>query len=124
MSTDKQDRGEVVVFEARDGSLRLDVRLKNETVWLSQRHIAELLGTSTDNVGLHLKNIYAEGELDEAATAEESSVVQVEGRRRVTRRVRQQICSAALHRMRKDRTRSGRRSTSRAHSLSVKPPFH
>jgi prophage antirepressor-like protein len=88
VSTGKLDRGEVVVFEAGDGALRLDVRLKNETVWLSQRHIAELLGTSTDNIGLHLKNIYAEGELDEAATTEESSVVQVEGRRRVTRRVR------------------------------------
>ncbi len=88
MSTGKLDRGEVVVFEAGDGALRLDVRLKNETVWLSQRHIAELLGTSTDNIGLHLKNIYAEGELDEAPTTEESSVVQVEGRRRVTRRVR------------------------------------
>lgn len=96
VSTDKPDRGEVVVFEAGDGSLRLDVRLKNETVWLSRRHIAELLDTSTDNVGLHLKNIYAEGELDEAATAEEASVVQVEGRRRVTRRVRLYSLDAIL----------------------------
>lgn len=54
MSTEKPDRGEVVVFEAGNGSLRLDVRLKNETVWLSQRRMAALLGTSTDNVGRHL----------------------------------------------------------------------
>jgi prophage maintenance system killer protein len=88
LTSKEPDRGEIVVFEAQDGSVRLDVRLKDDTVWLSQRLIAELLDTSTDNVGLHLKNIYAEGELDERATTEDSSVVQLEGKRRVSRRVR------------------------------------
>ena len=88
MTPSEPDRGEVVVYEAPGGSVRLDVRLERDTVWLSQRHIAELLDTSTDNVGLHLKNIYADGELDEAATAEDSSVVQVEGRRKVRRSAR------------------------------------
>ena len=68
--------------------IRLDVRLEAESVWLSQHHIAELLGTSTGNIGLHLKNIYAEGEPDRAPTAEESSIVRMECRRRVTRSVR------------------------------------
>ncbi|HYC77085.1 MAG TPA: virulence protein RhuM/Fic/DOC family protein [Planctomycetota bacterium] len=88
MSAQEPDRGEVIVFEAQDGSVRLDVRLKGDTVWLSQRLIAELLDTSTDNVGLHLRNIYAERELDEATTTEDSSVVQTEGKRRVSRPVR------------------------------------
>jgi len=88
MSRPTPDRGEVVVYEAPDGSVRLEVRVDRDSVWLSQRHIAELLDTSTDNVGLHLKNIYTEGELEEPATTEDSSVVQVEGRRKVRRKVR------------------------------------
>lgn len=86
MSAADPDRGEVAVYAAPDGSVRLEVRLERDSVWLTQRHIAELMDTSTDNVGLHLKNIYAEGELDQAATTEESSVVQVEGRPRLRRR--------------------------------------
>jgi len=88
VTSDEPNRGEVVVYEAPDGSVRLDVRLEHDSVWLTQRHLAELLDTSTDNVGLHLKNIYGEGELEEAATTEESSVVQREGRRNVRRKVR------------------------------------
>ncbi|MDX2206160.1 MAG: RhuM family protein [Gemmatimonadales bacterium] len=80
--------GEVVVYQAPDGEVRVDVRLERETVWLTQQQMAELLGTSTDNVGLHLKNIYREGELDEAATTEDSSVVRTEGRRQVKRKLR------------------------------------
>lgn len=72
-------RGEVVVYETPDGSVRVEVRLERESLWLSLKQMAELLGTSVDNVGLHLKNIYLEGELDEVATTEESSVVRTEG---------------------------------------------
>ncbi len=81
-------QGEVVLYETVDGAVQVEVRLERETVWLSQRQMAVLLDTSTDNIGLHLKNIFAEGELDEAATTEDSSAVQSEGRRRVRRRVR------------------------------------
>lgn len=81
-------RGEVIVYQAPDGQVRIDVRLERETVWLSQKQMAELLGTSVDNVGLHLKNIYLEGELDEAATTEDSSVVRTEGKRQVKRQLR------------------------------------
>ena len=80
--------GEVVVYEAPDGEVRVDVRLERETLWLSQRQMAEVFDTSTDNVGLHLRNIFGEGELDEAATTEDSSVVQTEGRRQVRRSIR------------------------------------
>jgi hypothetical protein len=60
--------------------VRLDA--DQETVWLAQRPLADVFETSTDNVGLHLENIYADGELDEIATTEESSVVREEGQRR------------------------------------------
>ena len=57
-------------------------------VWLSQREMAGLFDVSTDNVRLHLKNLYQEGELSQAATTEDSSVVQTEGHRSVNRSLR------------------------------------
>jgi hypothetical protein len=80
--------GEVLVYEAPDGGVRVEVRLDRNTVWLTQRQMADLFDTSTDNVGLHLKNIFADSELEEAATTEDFSVVQAEGKRRVRRQVK------------------------------------
>lgn len=80
--------GEIRVYAAADGSARVDVRLDRETVWLTQRQMSELFETSTDNVGLHLKNIFADKELEEMATTEDFSVVQLEGGRRVGRRIK------------------------------------
>ena len=80
--------GEVIVYESREGEARVDVRLDQETVWLTQRQMAEVFHTSTDNVSLHLKNIYATGELGEAATTEDFSVVRSEGQRKVRRGIR------------------------------------
>ena len=79
-------RNEIVVYQP-DETVRLEVRVENETVWLTQSQMAELFGCGTDNVGLHLKNIYAVGELSKEATAEEFSVVRREGARMVNRRV-------------------------------------
>lgn len=76
---------EVVIYESPSGAV--EVRLERDSVWLTQRQLAELLETSTDNIGLHLRNIYAEGELDSTATTEEISVVRQEGRRKVQRRL-------------------------------------
>jgi hypothetical protein len=84
----KPPGGDVVVYEIPDGAVRVDVRLERETLWLSQRRMREIFDTSTDNVGLHLKNIFSEGELDEAATTEDYSVVQTESHRQVRREVR------------------------------------
>ena len=77
--------GEVVVYEAPDGEARVDVRLEQETVWLTQRQMAEVLQTSTDNVSLHLRNIYSNGELEESETTEDFSTVRTEGKRQVRR---------------------------------------
>lgn len=77
--------GEILIYRSEDGLVKLDVRLVNETLWLSQSDMAALFQCSVDNISLHLKNIYDEGELDEAATAEEFSVVRSEGSRPVRR---------------------------------------
>ena len=80
------NENQIVVYQPNE-TVRLDVRLENETVWLTQSQMATLFGCSTDNIGLHLKNVYSCGELDKEATTEESSVVQIEGRRKVSRKV-------------------------------------
>lgn len=77
---------ELLIYTAEEK--RVTVRLAGETVWLSQKQLADLLETSTDNIGLHLKNIYAQEELEELATTEDFSVVQTEGARQVTRTVK------------------------------------
>jgi prophage maintenance system killer protein len=80
--------GEILVYEAPDGRARVEVRLDRETVWLTQRQMADLFTTSADNIGLHLKNIFLDKELDEVATTEDFSVVQLEGKRNVHREVK------------------------------------
>lgn len=79
--------GEVLIYQTDDGAVKLDVRLINETIWMTQADMAQLFQCSPDNVSLHLKNIYVEGELEEPATSEEFSVVRKEGSRSVRRRL-------------------------------------
>ncbi|MBI5786508.1 MAG: virulence RhuM family protein, partial [Rhodocyclales bacterium] len=78
---------QVILYTSEDGKAQVQLRADRGTVWLSQRQMAELFDVSPDNVGLHLKNIYADGELQREATAEDSSVVQTEGAREVRRNV-------------------------------------
>ena len=94
--TPETNAGEVILYQSPDGEVRLDVRLEHDSVWLTQKQMAELFDTSSDNVGLHLKNVYAEGELVEGATTEDSSVVQTEGRRRVRRSVKHYSLDAVI----------------------------
>lgn len=81
-------KGLVQIFTSNDGQARLEVTLDQETVWLSQAQMAALFDTSTDNVGLHLKNIYQEAELEERPTTEDFSIVREEGSRQVQRRIK------------------------------------
>ena len=76
---------QIQIYQSEDGQVSLQVSLENETVWLNQPQMAMLFDTSTDNISLHLKNIYAEGELDENLTTEDFSVVRQEGKRQVKR---------------------------------------
>ena len=78
-------RNEIVVYQP-DGEMRIEAHFDGETVWLPQSLIAKLFSCSTENVRLHLKNIYACGELDEGATSKESLEVRREGSRNVARR--------------------------------------
>lgn len=76
---------DLILYTTEDGRSQIKLRAKDQTVWLSQREMAQLFDVSTDNVGLHLKNLYDDGELSREATTEESSVVQIEGGREVQR---------------------------------------
>ena len=78
---------QIVVYQP-DETVRLDVRLENRTVWLSQKQMAVLFGCSSENIIVHLKKIYREEELSEAATAKENLVVQTEGSRTVSRKIK------------------------------------
>lgn len=78
---------DVILYHSDDGAVQLDVQLERETVWLNQRQMAELFDKDTDTIGLHVRNIYNEGELPRIGTTEESSVVQNEGGRKVRRQV-------------------------------------
>ncbi|WP_337171548.1 virulence RhuM family protein [Gemmatimonas aurantiaca] len=78
---------DLILYTTDDGRSQIRLRAKDDTVWLTQREMAELFNVSADNVGLHLKNIFGDGELNRTATTEESSVVQIEGTREVQRPV-------------------------------------
>lgn len=75
----------LILYTTDDGRSQIQLRAEHQTVWLSQREMAQLFDVSPDNIGLHLKNIYEDGELSREATSEESSVVQTEGGREVRR---------------------------------------
>lgn len=74
-----------ILYTTEDGKNQIQLRAEQDTVWLSQRQMAELFDVSQDNISLHLKNIYADQELQREATTEKSSVVQKEGSREVSR---------------------------------------
>lgn len=75
----------IILYNTEDGKASVKLYAENSTVWLTQAQMAELFNCSTDNVSLHLKNIYKDGELKREATTEQSSVVHTEGSRQVTR---------------------------------------
>jgi four helix bundle suffix protein len=79
--------GELILFQTEDGKTRVECRFAEGTVWLPQVLMAELFQSTVANVNIHLKNIYAEKELSEAATIKEYLIVRQEGSRQVSRRV-------------------------------------
>jgi len=80
--------GKVLVYDAPDGGVRLEVKLDRDAVWLTQRQMSELFETTPENVLMRLKNMYADGELDEPATAKDFLAVRLEGERQVQRRLK------------------------------------
>ena len=77
---------EIVIYQP-DDIIRLEVRMHEETLWLTQQQMAVLFGCSSDNIGLHLKNLFSEQEINRDSTTEFFSVVRLEGNRTVRRNV-------------------------------------
>jgi hypothetical protein len=82
------DESSIKIFQGENGKTEIQVVVQSETVWLSQKQMADLFEKDSDTIGLHLRNIYKSGELIEKATTEEYSVVQKEGNRNVTRTIK------------------------------------
>jgi len=76
---------QLLIYRSPTGDIKIDVRLEQETVWLTQKLMAELFQTSVPNISMHLKSIYEEGELDETATVKDFLIVQKEGGRDIGR---------------------------------------
>lgn len=87
---------EIIIYQSPDGLAQFDVRMDNQTVWLTQKQMAELFEKDSDTISLHLKNIYSEEELAESATTELFSVVQQEGARDVKRSIKYYNLDAIL----------------------------
>ena len=80
--------GDIIIYQTEDGLTKIDVKIENETVWLSQQQMAELYNTTKQNISLHIKNIFDEDELSEESTVKEFLTVQKEGNRAVERKVK------------------------------------
>lgn len=82
---DVENKGEIIIYQTEEGKAQINVKITDETVWLTQQQMAELFDTSRTNVNEHLKNIYSEGELEEKATCRDFRQVRIEGNREVAR---------------------------------------
>ncbi len=80
-----KSKGEIVIYTSDDGKVSLDTKLENDTIWLTQKDMAELFGVKTPAINKHLMNIYKEGELNQDATVSILEIVQKEGSRSVKR---------------------------------------
>ena len=79
---------QIIIYQTEDGQTQVDVRLENETVWLTQAQMAELFEKTPQNITMHIGNVYKEGELEKESTCKEYLQVQQEGKRKVSRMVK------------------------------------
>lgn len=77
------NQSEILIYQSEDGRIRLETRLENETLWMTQSQMAELYQTTQQNVSLHIQNIDDEAELTPSATHKKSLWVRQEGQRQV-----------------------------------------
>ena len=80
-------KGEIVIYTSEDGSVSLDTKLENETIWLTQDMMTKLFETTKQNISLHINNIYKDEELDKTSTVKEFLTVRKEGNRTVSRNI-------------------------------------
>jgi hypothetical protein len=124
MSQDQPPQSSMILYQTEDGRTRIECRFENETIWLTQALIAALFDVTPQNVTLHLKAIYEEGELDEGATCKDYLQVRSEGDREVQRTLRHYSLPAILavgYRVRSHRGTQFRQwATARLSELLVK----
>lgn len=82
----EENKSQIIIYQTENGETKLEVRFQDETVWLTQKLMAELFQTTTQNITIHLKNIFEEGELEEDATCKDFLQVQKEGNREIKRK--------------------------------------
>lgn len=83
-----ENMGDIIIYQSADGNTKIDVKIEDETVWLTQAQMAELFDSSKQDVSYHINNIYKENELEENRTVKEFLTVQDEGNRKVSRKVK------------------------------------
>lgn len=124
MGDNVENKTDILIYQLEDGKTKIDVRLENETVWMTQKAIAELYQTTPQNITLHIKNIYEEGELEENSTCKNYLQVQTEGNRTVQRNSRHynlEMIIAVGYRVRSSRGTQFRRwATERLNEYLVK----
>jgi hypothetical protein len=82
-----KEKGDIIFYEGEAGNGRIEVRLEEDTVWLTQAQMQELFQQTKQNISLHIKNVFNEGELVKEATVKESLTVRKEGKREVERKI-------------------------------------
>lgn len=127
--------GEFILYQTEDGRTRIECRFDHDTLWLTQLQLAELFQTSVPNINLHLKAIFAEGELSESATVKSYLTVRAEGAREVRRNLAHYSLPVVLaggYRMKSRRTthfrsratgRTARKFSHFPHCAKVNPPL-
>lgn len=81
-------KDEIVIYQTDKKSIRLEVRIEDETVWLSQTQMAKLFQNTSQNINIHIRKIYQEGELSQKGTSKDYLQVQIEGVRKVKRNLK------------------------------------
>ena len=82
--SESDNLGEIVIFNDEDGSVHVQIDAVNETIWMTQKAMAELFGCSSDNIGVHLKNIFTSNELDRNSVTEKISATAADGKKYMT----------------------------------------
>lgn len=83
-----ENKTDILIYQMEDGKTKIDVKLENETLWMTQKAINELYQKGVNTINEHIKNIYDEGELEEKRTIRQNRIVQNEGSRQVKRSVK------------------------------------
>ena len=96
MDNDETPNSEIILYQTEDGRTRIQCRLENETIWLTQALIAELFQKDVLTINEHLVNIFEEGELSREATIRNFRIVRIEGKREVSREIEHYNLAAVL----------------------------